>query len=167
MERTVENTFLYIARSRLVVHLTEQIRTCLVALNDDQLWWRPNEQSNAIGNLVLHCAGSTRHYIGYVVGGRDYRRDREAEFAQRRTVSRDALLSHLDGAIEEADQVLTSFDPNRLLEPTDRTPEPSTHMQVIGQQLTHYAAHTGQIAYATKLIQAHAIDDIWRKTPSH
>ena len=167
MERTVENTFLHIARSRLVVHLTEQIRACLNALNDDQLWWRPNAQSNAIGNLVLHCAGSTRYYIGYVVGGNDYRRDREAEFAERRRVSREELLSHLDGAVEEADHVLSTFDPKRLLEPTDRTPEPSTHMQVIGLQLTHFAAHAGQIAYATKLIKADAIDDIWRKTPSH
>ena len=167
MERTVESTFVHIARSRLVVHLTEQIRACLKALNDDQLWWRPNEQSNAIGNLVLHCAGSTRYYIGHVVGGHDDRRNREAELAERRHMSREELLSHLDGAIEEADRILSAFDPGRLLDSTDRTPQPSTYMQVIGLQLTHFAAHTCQIAYATKLINAHGIDDIWRTTPSH
>ncbi len=67
MTRTPSNTFLYIACSRLVVHLTGQVRQCLAALNDQQIWWRANEGSNTIGNLVLHCAGSTRYYIGHVV----------------------------------------------------------------------------------------------------
>ena len=37
MKRTVESTFLHIARSRLVVHLREQIRACLDALNNEQI----------------------------------------------------------------------------------------------------------------------------------
>ena len=167
MTRTPEDTFLYIARSRLVVHLTEQVRLCLAALNDQQIWWRANEQSNAIGNLVLHCAGSTRYYIGHVVGGSDFVRDRDAEFSERREIPKDELLSTLDGAISEADTVLSTFDASRLLERTDRTPKPTTFMQVIGLQLVHYATHTGQIAFATKMLKADAIDDIWRKTPSH
>ena len=167
MERTVDSAFLYIARSRLVVHLTEQIRACLDALDDEQIWWRPNEQSNAIGNLVLHCAGSTRYYIGHVVGGNDFVRDRDTEFGERQKISKDALLIHLNSAVTEADEVLTSFDPARLLDTTERTPKPSTYMQIIGLQLIHYSTHAGQIVYATKLIRADAIDDLWRTTPTH
>ena len=37
-------------------------------------------------------------------------------------------------------------------------------MKVIAHQLVHYATHTGQIAFATKLLKADAIDDIWRTT---
>ena len=166
MSQTVDSTFLHIARSRLCVHLTGQIRTCLDALQPEQIWWRPNDASNAIGNLVLHCAGSTRFYIGYVVGNRDFVRDRDAEFAERRELPAAELRAHLDMAIEEADQVLSNLDPARLLDATERTPKPSTIMHVIGLQLTHFATHTGQIAYATKLLNANAIDDVWRKTPS-
>ena len=115
MERTVDNTFLHIARSRLVVHLTEQIRACLAALDDEQIWWRPNERSNAIGNLILHCAGSTRYYIGHVVGGHDFVRDRDSEFGERQKMSTDALRIHLNSTVKEADEVLASFDPARLL----------------------------------------------------
>lgn len=164
MSETVDTTFLHIARSRLVVHLTGQIRTCVDALNDQQIWWRANESSNAIGNLVLHCAGSTRYYIGHIVGNNDYARDRDAEFAERREIPRAELLAGLDLAAAEADQVLSAFDPGRLLKATDRTPEPSTYMRIIGLQLVHYATHTGQILFATKLLKADAIDDIWRKT---
>ncbi len=167
MEKTTETTYLYIARSRLVVHLTEQIRTCVNALDDKMIWWRPNDQSNAIGNLVLHCAGSTRYYIGHVVGGSDFVRDRDAEFAERGEIPGAELLAHLDSAIAEADRVLTEFDPARLLDTTDRVPRPTTFMQVIGLQLVHYATHTGQIAFATKLLKADAIDDIWRTTRTH
>ena len=167
MSHTVDSTFLHIARSRLVVHLTGQIRACLDALNDQQIWWRPNEASNSIGNLVLHCAGSTRHYIGHVVGGSDFARDRDAEFAERTPIAKEELRHRLDAAVEEADRVLNEFDPARLLETTERTPQPSTYMQVIGLQLVHYAAHAGQITFATKLLKADAIDDIWRNTPTH
>ena len=63
--------------------------------------------------------------------------------------------------------MLTGFEPDRLLEKTDRTPQPSTFMQVIALQLVHYANHAGQIAFATKMLKADAIDEIWRRTPSH
>ena len=163
MERTPETTYLYIARSRLVVHLTEQIRACVNALDDQMIWWRPNAQSNSIGNLVLHCAGSTRYYMGHVVGGSDFVRDRDAEFGERREIPGPELLAHLDSAVAEADQVLTAFDPARLLDITDRGPNPTTYMQVIGMQLVHYATHAGQIVFATKLQKPDAVDDIWRK----
>ena len=116
---------------------------------------------------MLHCAGSTRHYIGHVVGGVDFVRDRDAEFAAQGPLPAAELRAQLDAAVAEADQVLGAFDPTALLAATTRTPKPSTYLQVIGLQLTHYAAHTGQIAYATKLLQAGALDDLWRNTPSH
>ena len=166
MSRTIESTFIESARTRLCIHLTGQIRTCLDALKVEQIWWRPNESSNAIGNLVLHCVGSTRFYIGHVIGGTDFVRDRRVEFDERRELPPAELRARLDAAIEEADTVLTAFDPARLLEVTDRTPAPMTLMEVIALQLTHYAAHAGQIAYATKLLDAGAIDDVWRRTPA-
>ena len=167
MIRTIESTFLESARTRLCVHLTGQIRTCLAALKVEQIWWRPNESSNAIGNLVLHCVGSTRFYIGHVVGSRDFVRDRSAEFAERRELPVAELQARLDMAIEEADEVLAHVDPARLLETTERTPKPMTLIEVISLQLAHYALHAGQIAYATKLLDAAAIHEIWRTTPGH
>ncbi|MCY3814164.1 MAG: DUF1572 family protein [Gammaproteobacteria bacterium] len=167
MTRTIESTFLDSARTRLCIHLTGQIRTCLAALKIEQIWWRPNESSNAIGNLVLHCVGSTRFYIGHVVGKRDFVRDRQAEFAERRELPAAELLARLDMAIREADDVLAQVAPESLLELTERTPKPMTLIEAISLQLAHYALHAGQIAYATKLLDADAIHEIWRTTPGH
>ena len=167
MTRTIESTFIESARTRLCVHLTGQIRTCVSALKVEQIWWRPNESSNAIGNLVLHCVGSTRFYIGHVVGNRDFVRDRPAEFSERRELPAAELQARLDTAVEEADEVLAQVAPERLLEMTERTQKPMTLLEVISLQLAHYALHAGQIAYAAKLLDAEAIHEIWRTTPGH
>ena len=164
-DRTASATFIDLARRRLCVHLPGQVRACLDALDEPQVWWRPNESSHAIGNLVLHLIGSTRFYIGHVIGGSDFVRDRDSEFTERRELATMELRLRLDHAVAEADDVLATLDPATLVETADRAPRPATKMEVIGLQLAHFAAHTGQIAYASKLIKADAIHDIWRKTP--
>ena len=163
---SADAAFVEVARARLCVHLTGQVRACLDALRPEQVWWRPNEQSNAIGNLVLHATGSTRFYIGRIIGGSDFVRERAAEFAERRELPPAQLRAHLDMAMEEADAALRGFDPARLLEMTDETPAPMTLLEVIALQLSHYALHVGQITYATKLMNANAIHEVWRRTPT-
>ena len=165
MTDTGNALLLDIARTRLVVHQAGQVRTCLEALNDGQLWWRANEDSNAIGNLVLHLCGSTRFYIGVGVGGSGYVRDRDAEFAEQGPVAKEELLARFDSTMAEADRVLSSFDPARLGDTTDRTGKTATYAELILNQVLHFTAHTGQIVYATKLIQAGVIHEVWKTTP--
>jgi len=166
MNPTLAGIYLQVARSRLVVHQTEQLRACLEALDDGQIWCRPNEGANSIGNLVLHLCGSTRYYIGHVLGGSAYVRERDAEFAERTMIPKTELLQRVNKTIAEADRVLSSFDPGRLLETVDAMGKPTSCAQVILHALIHYAAHVGQIVYATKMLKAGALDDIWRKTPT-
>ena len=165
MTNTGNALLLDLARSRLLVHQAGQVRTCLEALNDGQLWWRANAESNTIGNLVLHLCGSTRHHIGLGVGSSGYARNRDAEFAEQGPVSKDELLARFNETMAEADRVLSDFDPARLGDTTDRTGETTTYAELILNQVLHFTAHTGQIVYATKLIQAGVIHEVWRTTP--
>jgi uncharacterized damage-inducible protein DinB len=165
MTDTGNTMLLDIARARLVVHQAGQVRTCLEALNDGQLWWRANEESNTIGNLVLHLCGSTRFYIGVGVGGSGYVRDRDAEFAEQGPVAKEELLARFNAAMLEADRVLSDFDPAQLQDTTDRTGKTATYAELILNQLLHFTAHTGQIVFATKLIQAGVIHEVWKTTP--
>jgi hypothetical protein len=41
------------ARKRLVEAYPAQVREALGALDDEQLWWRPNPGANSVGNLLL------------------------------------------------------------------------------------------------------------------
>ena len=131
MTDTGNALLLDLARTRLLVHQAGQVRTCLEALNDGQLWWRANAESNTIGNLVLHLCGSTRHYIGLGVGSSGYARDRDAEFAEQGPVAKDALLARFNETMAEADRVLSSFDPARLGDTTDRTGKTATYAELI------------------------------------
>ena len=80
MDAPLDAELLQIVRDRLLNDYPRQMRACLQALGDEEVWWRPNEQSNAVANLVLHVAGSNRHYLEHVIGGEDVR-NRGPEFA--------------------------------------------------------------------------------------
>ena len=154
------------ARKRLVVHQAGQVRTCIEALNDGQMWWRANEESNAVGNLVLHLCGSTRLYIGHGVGGNGYRRDRDAEFAEPGPLPKEDLLARFDFAMAEADRALAAFDAARLTETTELNGKTLTFGELILNQVLHFTTHAGQIVFATKLIQTGLIHDVWKTTPT-
>lgn len=164
--RTVESTLLHNARTRLVSDYPAQVRACLQSLDDGQIWWRPNENANAIGNLVLHLCGSNRHFIGKGIGGLEFARDRTAEFTERTPVPKDELLRRFDEMVAEVDRVLGELDPASLMETTDRTGKTTTYVQILLHVTQHVAAHMAQIVYATKLLKEGAVDDLWMKTRS-
>src|ERR1700726_140797 len=61
----------------------------------EEIWWRPNEASNSIGNLVLHICGNMRQWIISGLGGAEDLRQRDKEFTERGPVAREALLEEL------------------------------------------------------------------------
>src|SRR5256885_14530253 len=83
MERTLDSTLLHLIRSRMVDDYPMQVGQCLDVITEDDLWWRPDEKSNALGNIMLHLIGSNRLYVGYGVGARSIERDRASEFTAR------------------------------------------------------------------------------------
>lgn len=146
----------FIARSRY--HLAEdflpKIERCLEKLSDEQVWWRANEQSNSIGNLVLHLCGNAHQWIVCGVGDGTDGRDRDAEFAQREIVPRDSLLSLLRRTISDVDSTLARYEPERLLEMRLIQGTESSALDAILHVVEHFAMHTGQIILLTKLLTA-------------
>src|SRR5207249_2352822 len=51
--------------------------------DERDLWRQAPGVVNPGGNLALHCAGNLQHFIGGVLGGSGYVRNRDAEFGQR------------------------------------------------------------------------------------
>jgi uncharacterized damage-inducible protein DinB len=144
--------------------LAEQIRTCLRALSDDELWQRAHEKSNSVGNLVLHLCGSTRHFLGRGVGGSGYERDRPAEFAERGPIARGELLRTLDDTLAESDRVLASVAPGGLMETSDRAGKPVTLAELLIRVAHHWSLHTGQIVFDVKARKPGAFDELWMQT---
>ncbi len=152
------------ARERLVTGFPTQVLACLDLLADDQIWWRANEGSNSVGNLVLHVCGSSRHFLGRGLGGSDYVRDRPAEFAERGPLPKDFLKQLVRETAEETGRVLDGLDPSRLLETTDRVGEPFTALVLVQRTSHHWAVHTGQIVYAAKMLRSGAVNELWYRS---
>jgi hypothetical protein len=159
--KTLDAVALEGLRKRITDILPAQIRQCIDELNDEQLWWRPNDQSNSVGNLVLHASGSMRHYLSRAVGGFTFTRNRPGEFAERGPIPKAQLTSIFEEAIGEAKTTLDSFEVRRFLEPTAEPDYyPTLFDQILGVAM-HLAVHTGQIIYVTKMLKEGSLDELW------
>ena len=142
----------FIDRSR--AYLTEEyrikLRKTIDALPPDALWWRPNEQANSVGNLLLHLEGNVRQWIIGGVGGAPDTRNRAGEFAAREGASKEELLARLDETLAEADTVLARLDPARLSDRLQIQARDITALDAVYQVVQHFALHLGQIILVAK-----------------
>jgi uncharacterized damage-inducible protein DinB len=151
-------------RTRITKVLPAQIRSCIEQLSAEQLWWRPNEQSNSVGNLVLHVCGAVRHFLCRGVGGLAYERDRAAEFAAGGAIPKQQLLATFDEMVAQATQTFDALDPARLRETSTEPAYYSVIFEDLFGVAIHLATHTGQIVYVTKMLKEGAVNDLWTQT---
>jgi uncharacterized damage-inducible protein DinB len=145
--------FIAKARSLLGGEYLPKIERCLERLSDEEVWWRANEESNSIGNLLLHLAGNARQWIVCGVGGAVDERARQQEFDERSPVSRNELLARIKGTLADVDGVLADFDLARILEQRQIQGCAVTVLDAIFHVVEHFALHTGQIILLTKMLK--------------
>src|SRR6185436_14366617 len=115
-EAGASQAFIKESRRLLVEEYLPKIERCLEKLTDEQIWWRPNEESNSIGNLILHLCGNARQWIICGVGCQPDHRNRDAEFERRDPIPRAELLTLLRSTLSEIQTTLETLDPETLLE---------------------------------------------------
>ena len=150
-------------RVRITRVFPAQIRAAVDSVTDEQLWWRPNETSNSIGNLVIHLAGSMNHYLNRNIGGFRYERDREAEFSERGPIDRAKLMAIFDGMVANAEKTLGKLAPEKLAGPST---DPERHIYLVDDLInitTHLANHAGQIVWIAKMLHEGALDEVWMR----
>ena len=123
--------------------------------NEEQVWELPAGLPNSGGTLALHAAGNLRHFIGTVLGGGSYVRDRDAEFS-RRGVPRTELIDGLQQAEKAVHDTLNAMDPAKFSEPY---PLPVLNRRVnTGEFMTHLATHlayhAGQLDFHRRVVTA-------------
>ncbi len=121
--------------------------------NEDLLWVIPIGISNSAGTLALHIAGNLQYYIGALLGGTGYVRDRTSEFSDR-DVPLSVIAHRIDAAIKAVGETFDHMD--------DRVLDQVFPVQVGGHELStrvflthlisHTAYHLGQIDYHRRLI---------------
>ena len=115
VEANVSAAFIAQSREFLSNDYLPKIERCLEGLSDQDLWWRANQESNSIGNLLLHLSGNARQWIVCGLGGATDQRVRQTEFDERSLISREELLVRLRETLGEVEAVLAQFDEAQLL----------------------------------------------------
>jgi uncharacterized damage-inducible protein DinB len=143
----------FISRSRyyLQTEYRTKIRAAVEALPPDALWWRPNEQSNSVGNLLMHLAGNIRQWVVGGVGGAPDHRDRAGEFAARGGATAAELLGVLEQALDEVDAVIAALTPENLASRRTIQGREVSVLEAVYHVVEHFALHSGQIILVSKM----------------
>lgn len=126
-----------------------RIDTCLMKLSAEQIWARGSENENAVGNLVLHLCGNLRQYTRHAVLGEPDVRLRDEEF---NATGGGALRELLQVVAADAAEIIRGVSEERLAERITVQNRDMTVLEAIFKTTEHFAQHTGQIIYATKLL---------------
>jgi hypothetical protein len=142
--------------ARSLVRELEGFKRELAQFPDDETVWNTTTGiTNSAGNLALHLAGNLQYFIGSVLGGTGYTRNREAEFG-RRSGSREDIYRELDAAIAVVRRVLPAISPETL---AAEFPEPVMGLTFrTSAFLVHLCAHAGfhlgQAGYLRRIVMS-------------
>jgi hypothetical protein len=121
--------------------------------DDESLWRTTPGVTNSAGNLALHACGNLRHFVGGVLGGSGYVRDREAEFTTRSGRREDVARQLRETAMLVSD--VFARLPREVLD----APYPRSHDGVqlrcdtfLLHLCTHLAFHLGQAGYLRRAL---------------
>lgn len=126
----------------------------VTAYPDDEAPWRTVPGiANTGGTLVLHLAGNVLHFIGGVLGGSGFVRDRDGEFA-RRGVTRSELVREIELAIGEAERVFPTLTPERMSAefPIEVGGRRLVTARWLSHLSSHFAYHLGQVDYHRRVV---------------
>ena len=143
--------FLDKSRRLLASDYLPKIQKSLAPLSDEDVWWRPNEASNSIGNLMLHVSGNVGQWIIGGVGQKAFERQRQQEFDERSHLPAGELLSKLQATLRGADDVLAGLSFESLLARRQIQGYDVTVLEAIYHVVEHFAMHTGQIIMLSKM----------------
>jgi hypothetical protein len=146
-------TLTSILQAQMVRELESFIREVEAFPSDDSVWHIRRGVTNSAGNLALHVCGNLQDFVGRVLGGTSYVRQREQEFGPREG-TRAGLVAELRTTIGVIESTLPE-----LTEATLAAPYP---LELAGKKLNtavflvhlgaHLAFHLGQAGYLRRLI---------------
>ena len=121
-------------------------------VTEEQLFWKPNEQSNSIANIVKHLWGNmlSRWTEFLTSDGEKEWRDRDGEFEDD-VKSKDELIQKWNDGWKVFLDSLDSLQDEDLSKIVYIRNQGHTVLEAINRQLAHYPYHIGQIVFIGKM----------------
>lgn len=144
--------------SDLLARELEGLRREIALFSDDASIWRTVPGiTNSAANLALHLAGNLQHFVGRVLGGTPYVRNRELEFGQT-SGSKDDVIRELQAATTVVRVTLARLGDDQLAR---EFPELHAGMRFQTDRFllhlcTHAAFHLGQAGVVRRAVTGDA-----------
>ena len=121
--------------------------------DDESVWRVAPGVANSAGNLALHVCGNLQHFIGAVLGGTTYVRNRGVEFS-RKSGTRSELVLEIRAAMRAVQEILPQV-PDTLLDA--ELPDPAMSLTIntrlfLIHLCSHAAFHLGQAGYVRRIV---------------
>ncbi len=143
----------YLADTLLQLNkLKGQVDKAIAQVNDEQFFATLDPESNSIAIIMKHIAGNMRsRWTDFLTSdGEKPDRNRDAEFEIGTAESRAEVISAWEDAWQRVFGAIGSLKPEDLGKTVTIRGEAHTVLEAINRQMTHYAAHVGQIVLLAK-----------------
>jgi len=130
-----------------------RIQFCISQLTEEEVWRKPNDHTNSVGNLVLHLCGNGRQWILSSFGNIPDERIRHKEFDPENRVSKSDLESLLVKTIQDLVYQVNFLTAEDLESWYEIQCFRDTGVAVLIHVIEHFSYHTGQITLLTKLMK--------------
>lgn len=132
---------------------TRMIKTSMESISDTEVWQKPNDSLNSVGNLILHICGNMTQYIISSLGEDEDERNRDAEFQTKGGLTKKELLKKLENTVNTAKRVIFDASPEQWVKIRSVQGFSFSGVGVVMHAVEHYSYHTGQIAFWVKLLK--------------
>lgn len=124
------------------------------AYNKEENLWKVNgEITNPGGNLILHICGNLRHFIGSMLGGSGYIRQRDDEFSLK-DVKKSEMVDQIKATKKIVLETLSNLTEEQLAAnfPVNVFGKEMTTIFFIQHLYGHLNYHLGQVNYHRRLL---------------
>jgi hypothetical protein len=132
--------------------LKSQAEKAIAQISDGQLFATLDPDSNSIAILMKHVSGNMRsRWRDFLTtDGEKPDRNRDSEFESDAGDTRESIMARWEDGWRVFANAMSSLKPDDLGRTVTIRGEPHTVVQAINRQMTHYAAHVGQIVLLAK-----------------
>lgn len=150
MSKVVSELLISEARFRLLEESIPRLHKCLDKLSEQEVWYRPNENTVSIGNLVLHLCGNVRQWLISGLGGAPDHRNRQQEFDEIGPLPIADLRKMLDILAVDIKVVLEGMDESVLAAEYTIQGLSVSGVSILMHVVEHFSYHVGQATILVK-----------------
>ena len=115
-----------------------------------EIWFRPNENTVSIGNLVLHLCGNVRQWLISGMGGAADHRQRQQEFDETGPLPTSEVREMLDQLAADIEAVLKGISESDLVKQHNIQGYPVSGVAILVHVVEHFSYHVGQATILVK-----------------